>query len=871
VFHSLGPEEQRVARRIFLSLTELGEPNDAEGLPAPDSRRQARLEELLPDRGNPNLVRGVLATLVEARLITVGKGMVDVAHEALIREWPSLRGWLTEDRDDLVYRQQLREDAQAWSELDRSVDLLYRGARLSGALEWVAQHSEGGMPLEREFLAASESEHQAQQARELQAAQDQAERERRNARRLRRFAIVLSLATLAAGALAGVAVYFGRLAQQQRAVSTSRELAAAAISQLQEDPELSVLLALEALEESETREAEVALHRAVFASRVEATLGGHQGPVRAALYSPDGDRIVTADEAGTVWIWSSQDWQPVSSWTGHPAPINGLAFSPDGRRLATSGEDEQVKLWNADTAELLQTLSGGGGPVAFSPDGRWLVASQADRSVRLWDLDTGAVARQLEGHQDLVISLTFSADSTRLATAGWDAQLIFWEVNTGRRLQSWEGEFGDLVFHPEDDRLFADFSAGGKILRLPDGEEQVSTGGHTNLVLAGAIDGGWTRIATSGLDRKIVVSDAQSGEQILILGGHAAQVADLAFSPDGRHLVSASGDGSARVWDLAPAREVLTIETLDGYGRIAFSPDGARIAAGDADTIGVWDSVSGAALQRFSQPTLTTGVAFAPDLPWLAGATEGGRLTIWNVDTGDTLWTAEVSEALIFFLAFSPDGRRLAAASEDGHVRVFAADAAALVLDLDLQAPVLSVAFSPVGSQLLTTDFDHNAILWDAESGRRLVTMQHDDLVWGGAFSPDGLRIATASTDGTARIWEAATGSELHRLIGHSSTVVSVAFTPDGSRLATVGRDGTARLWDAETGERLLSLEGEGEGLNGVAVSPDGARLATAGARAIRFYYLSLSDLQELARDRVTRGLTDEECRVYLHQSGCLP
>jgi WD40 repeat protein len=133
------------------------------------------------------------------------------------------------------------------------------------------------------------------------------------------------------------------------------------------------------------------------------------------------------------------------------------------------------------------------------------------------------------------------------------------------------------------------------------------------------------------------------------------------------------------------------------------------------------------------------------------------------------------------------------------------------------------------------------------------------------------LRIATASTDGTARIWEAATGSELHRLIGHSSTVVSVAFTPDGSRLATVGRDGTARLWDAETGERLLSLEGEGEGLNGVAVSPDGARLATAGAHAIRFYYLGLGDLQELARDRVTRGLTDEECRVYLHQSGCLP
>jgi WD40 repeat protein len=147
----------------------------------------------------------------------------------------------------------------------------------------------------------------------------------------------------------------------------------------------------------------------------------------------------------------------------------------------------------------------------------------------------------------------------------------------------------------------------------------------------------------------------------------------------------------------------------------------------------------------------------------------------------------------------------------------------------------------------------------------------HTGIVWGVAFSPDGKRLATASLDGTGKVWDATSGEGLLTLNGHTNTVCRITFSPDGKRLATASWDRTARVWDASSGEELLTLSHTRE-VQSIAFSPDGRRLATASAdRAVRVYVLNIEDLIALARTRVTRSLTLEECRKYLHVEQCPP
>jgi len=182
VFHDqLDREQQIIARQIFLRLTELGEGTQ-------DTRRRAGLIELVPNPQLRQSVESVLKTLADARLITTSEGVAEVAHEALIREWPTLREWLADDREGLRLHRHLTEAAQEWERLDCDQDSLYRGARLAQTVEWANTHAGELNPLEREFLDASqafaqqeEAEREAQRQRQLEAAQKLAESESQRA------------------------------------------------------------------------------------------------------------------------------------------------------------------------------------------------------------------------------------------------------------------------------------------------------------------------------------------------------------------------------------------------------------------------------------------------------------------------------------------------------------------------------------------------------------------------------------------------------------------------------------------------------------------------------------------------------------------
>ena len=192
------------------------------------------------------------------------------------------------------------------------------------------------------------------------------------------------------------------------------------------------------------------------------------------------------------------------------------------------------------------------------------------------------------------------------------------------------------------------------------------------------------------------------------------------------------------------------------------------------------------------------------------------------------------------------------------------------MLDRWNRPSVITAAFSPDGRSIVTGDHDGNVTVWNAatlEKERRFSV--NTSVVAGLAFGPNGLFV-TAGEDGTARVWDFDTGEERLTLRGHTARINQVAVSSDGARIATSSDDSTVRLWDSATGEEVLTLLGHSYLVSGVDFSPDGRLLATAspdGTAAL--HLLPIDELVELARGRVTRGLTDDECRQYLHLEHC--
>src|SRR5215216_1007650 len=354
------PQERAIARRLFLRLTELGDETSLA-----DTRRRATFNELILKPDEATTTHAVLKALADARLITTSEDSAEVAHEALIREWPTLRSWLEDNREALRLHRHLTEAAQEWLLMNREPDLLYRGARLVQAREWAASHADELNALEHEFLNASfESserelaEKEAQRQRELDLQRQRAEEQTQTAKQLRHRAVFLSGALIIAGILALTAFVFSQRAGREARLSSSRELAAAAISNLEVDPERSILLALQAVSAADTSEGEDALHQAVLASHLRLTLKGHTDVVTSVAVSPDGTHTATSSGDGTVKIWEAQTGKVTLTLSGHNDSVSSVAFNRDGLRLVTASWDKTAKVWDAVSGKLLVTLSG---------------------------------------------------------------------------------------------------------------------------------------------------------------------------------------------------------------------------------------------------------------------------------------------------------------------------------------------------------------------------------------------------------------------------------------------------------------------------------------------------------------------------------
>ena len=345
-------------------------------------------------------------------------------------------------------------------------------------------------------------------------------------------------------------------------------------------------------------------------------------------------------------------------------------------------------------------------------------------------------------------------------------------------------------------------------------------------------DGG---LIVYGAGTMLKIADSATGRTLRILRGHQATVRGAAFSPDGRHLATASADSTVRTWEATTGQPVTTFTGHNGpVNAVAYSPDGRHIATASSDrTVGIWDATTGQSVTTLNgQDGAVYAVAYSPDGTRIATASDDKTAKVWDATSGQLVTTITGHDGPIIGVAFSPDGRHLASASADCTARTWDATTGRLITTLTgHDGYVDAAAYSPDGSHIATAGTDRSARIWDATTGQPVTTLTghtaHVNVV---AYSPDGIHIASASSDRTAQTWNAATGRPIATLAGHTDLVSAIAFSPEGTRIVTAGMDRSARIWDTGTGQPLTTLTGHNGAVNAVAYSPDGTHIATASS-----------------------------------------
>ncbi|MEO3923330.1 helix-turn-helix domain-containing protein [Micromonosporaceae bacterium B7E4] len=860
VFDRLTPDEQVVAKRMFLCLVRVGETG-------PDTRRRVPRETLL---GVGAAAAAVLDTFVARRLLTSALDTVEMSHEALLRAWPRLRQWIDADRAGLVVGQQLAEAAEVWQRECREPAALYRGSRLVVARDWLAGGARPeATPLVREFVTAS------------------LRRERRRTARL--YQTIGGLATLLLVAVSAgvVAVQQRREADGQRAVATternlalSRLVAARADRVREADVALASQLSLAAYRIAPTAEARASLLDASATFPATRLLGGSgvtqsvaYHPTRRLLvsggadrrvrlwdlrdparpvavpgpltgptdvvyttgFSPDGRLLAAGSGDRTVHLWDLSDPSrplALAPLRGPAALVYSLAFSPDGRVLAAGSGDKTVTLWDVSTPDRATRL---GTPlpigsyaqsVAFSPDGRLLAVGADDASVRLFDVADPArpVAQgsPLSGPTERVYSVTFSRDGTRLAAGSADKSVHLWRLAPGTAprplgtpltgVDSW---VNSVAFGADPDRL---------ALGSSDGTVRVWDLGRRVVVARLPHPGPVAAVTFAGDDTQLVSGAADGVVRLWrvpgsVLNGHPDVINGVAFHPAGTVLAVASDD--VRLWDPStgvPIGSPLTVPS--GFaGALDFSPDGRLLAVGGRDgTVRLWTVTAAGVATPFGPPwrahdLLIESLDFSPDGRTLATGSDDNRVRLWDLTdpTAPRLRSTPATFAsYVYTVRFSPDGRLLAAGSTDKTARLVDVTDPDRPVDVakELVGPdhyVMSLAFSPDGRTLAMGSADKTITLWDirdpgAPTRAGPVLDGPTNYVYSLAFSPDGRTLAASITDGTVWLWDMAKErpSVAATLTEPHGALYSVAFSPDGRTLAAGGRDRTAWLWKTD-------------------------------------------------------------------------
>ena len=566
-------------------------------------------------------------------------------------------------------------------------------------------------------------------------------------------------------------------------------------------------------------------------------------------WSPEGTRLAALGADGIVQIWDVNTRTELLTLTGTFTPetlikkFTTLAWCGDGERLASVTQGGQVKIWEAATGKETLTLPGDPNArdwdwAVWSPDGRQL-ASSGRAGTKFWDATTGREIRTLKGYR----MQSWSPDGRRLYAFGGDGSTKLVDAATLQELPS--PAVGDTAHPPS-------WSPDGRQLAAATGNTTIkvwdAATGKESLVLRGRGAGAcvWNpdsrRLASAG-SGGITVWDTGPGYEDVPLNGHTGEVTWAVWSPDGRHVASASRDRTVRVWDVATAEEARTLDgSTEELLAVAWSGDGSYLASMDwTGVIKVWDTQTWQSVATLTEmpatpevarhwPTGTAKLAWSADSRHLAAAKgrftgQDDAVTVWEAGTWQPVFGPHMmTTRLNIDVAWSRKGQQLAILGfVDQHYmptsgsgsdvlivwKPGAGEKPRALIDSNRQVSMRitirgSVAWSPDDRWLAfacdteLTMGSHGLRIWDVTGEQTVRTLRgHTDVVRSVAWSPDGRRLVSASDDGTVKVWDVSSGEELLTFRGKPGTpFTSVAFRPDGRRIVA-SQGNTMIVWDA--------------------------------------------------------------------------
>jgi WD40 repeat protein len=769
--------------------------------------------------------------------------VVELAHEALLRQWPRLAGWIDEDRDAIRVQRSLAVAAEEWARLERDDGALLRGARLGEAVELRDSGRAMLDECERALLAASEAA---------------GTRERATRRRRLALAACATVVLVVAGAALAITTHF---AGRERAHASSRDVAAQSAAVIGSDPRLALKLARIALQRQDTPQAQAAFRQATLADRTTAIVPVGSRSIDVVDVSPDGRNVVMAGEDGAIRLWRIGSNSSGRILTRHGAPVYGAAFTTDGRAVASTSTDGDVALTPVRGGERKRILHLPRGEYGVSVDASRHALVVETSASALWMVPLHGGRPYILGHapgsQPVAGRLTINAAGTKVVTVLGDARAAVWDVAART----------------------------AKMLR-------------PRPVLVASVSPGGSRVAMADPQGRITLADTETGAPI----GRMQRVSDtlllsLRFSPDGRRVVTAATDGVVRVTDLVSGQAVS--ELRGGRAGYADFVLGGRsiVSTGSERGLRIWSPL---AVTVPDAPLVPSFAFFGRDSTRVFSNADDNAVHVWSPGTGQRALSAHHDVSGI--ASPSADGRWLVSLMPSGTqariydlgsgssrvVRLVGAVASALAIDgrgriafgaarIKLQdrdgghpttlgsardGGADELEFSRDGTQLASAS-GATVRLWNLRTGKAERTFEGETvMIRSLAYDSEGSRLATAGEDGTVRIWPLAGGAPL-LLVGHDGPVSSARFNVRGDRVVSAGADGTVRIWDARSGHALFVLQRQPGSAWGAEFSPDGRSILSFGEGGMRITPCEVcgafDEVAKVARTRVDRDITKTE------------